>query len=707
MKKQLWILSVILTGSFLLAGNLLAQGLLAQDQPARAPDSAPAAGAGAETAAKGKTPDRAAAYYHFALAHMYEEQVATYGRSELANKAIEEYRAAIDADPTSAYLTSGLAELYAKTGRIRDAVVEAQDIIKRNPNNLEARRLLGRIYLRSLGDMQAGSGSESVLKLAIEQYEQIVRLQPDSMDDHLLLGRLYRLNNDLQKAENEFKTAVKLQPDSEEAVTTLAYLYNELGDTARAAQVLSSVPGAERSAKLYSALGYTYEQQKQYKEAVEAYRHAIELDRDNLDAIRGLAQNLLNDGQADAALEQYKVIADANPEDAQTYVRIAEIYRKQGKFDLALDNLKKAETMVQDSVEVPYNIAAIYQAQGRYDEAIPIMRDLLKKSEKPEGKYSNGEKSNRAVFLERLGTIYRDQGNNASANETFREIVALGGDDNVERGYQQIIDTWREAKEWQKALDTAKEAVQKLPSPQLKMVLALQEADMGQADKALKDVHAMLKGDANSANDDREVYLTLAQMNTRLRRFSDADQALDKAEQLSTKTEDKEYVWFLRGSNFERDKHYAEAEEQFKKVLASDPEHASALNYLGYMLADQNMKLEEAFEYIKRAVDLDPTNGAYLDSLGWAYFRLGKFELAEENLLKASQRINTDPTVHDHLGDLYQKTGRLKMAATNWERALSEWNRDIAADVDPADPVRVQKKLDSAKMRLAKEEGAK
>jgi tetratricopeptide (TPR) repeat protein len=714
MKKQLWILSVVLTGSFLLAQDLPAQGLLAQslltqDQPARAPDSAPAAVAGAETAAKGKPPDRAAAYYHFALAHMYEEQVATYGRSELANKAIEEYRAAIDADPTSAYLTSGLAELYAKTGRIRDAVVEAQDIIKRNPNNLEARRLLGRIYLRSLGDMQAGSGSESVLKLAIEQYEQIVRLQPDSMDDHLLLGRLYRLNNDLQKAENEFKTAVKLQPDSEEAVTTLAYLYNELGDTARAAQVLSSVPGAERSAKLYSALGYTYEQQKQYKEAVEAYRHAIELDRDNLDAIRGLAQNLLNDGQADAALEQYKVIADANPEDAQTYVRIAEIYRKQGKFDLALDNLKKAETMVQDSVEVPYNIAAIYQAQGRYDEAIPIMRDLLKKSEKPDGKYSNGEKSNRAVFLERLGTIYRDQGNNASANETFREIVALGGDDNVERGYQQIIDTWREAKEWQKALDTAKEAVQKLPSPQLKMVLALQEADMGQADKALKDVRGMLKGDANpaNANDDREVYLTLAQMNTRLRRFSDAEQALDKAEQLSTKTEDKEYVWFLRGSNFERDKHYAEAEEQFKKVLASDPEHASALNYLGYMLADQNMKLEEAFGYIKRAVDLDPTNGAYLDSLGWAYFRLGKFELAEENLLKASQRINTDPTVHDHLGDLYQKTGRLKMAATNWERALSEWNREIAADVDPADPVRVQKKLDSAKMRLAKEEGAK
>ena len=698
MKKQFWIVSVVLTGSF----------LLAQNQPAHVTDS-PAA-AGSQSAAKGKTPDRAAAYYHFALAHMYEEQVATYGRSELANKAIDEYRAAIDADPTSAYLTSGLAELYAKTGRIRDAVVEAQDIIKRNPNNLEARRLLGRIYLRSLGDMQAGSGSESVLKLAIEQYEQIVRLQPDSMDDHLLLGRLYRLNNDLQKAENEFKTAVKLQPNSEEAVTTLAYLYNDLGDTARATQVLSSIPNTERSAKLYSALGFTYEQQKQYKDAVEAYRHAIELDRDNLDAIRGLAQNLLNDGQTDAALEQYKVIADANPEDAQTYIRIGEIYRKQGKYDLALDSLKKAESMVPDLLEAPYEMAAIYQAQGRYDEAIPIMRDLLKKSEKPDGKYSNGERSNRAVFLERLGMIYRDQGNNQAANATFREIVALGGDENIERGYQEIIDTWREAKEWQKATDVAKEAVQKLPSSRdLKMVLAAQQADMGEADKALKDVHAMLKGDSSSSSnsDDRQVYITLAQMYTRLRRFSEAEQALDKAEQLSSKPDDKKEVLFLRGSTFEREKRYAESEEQFKKVLASDPQHAPALNYLGYMLADQNMKLEEALGYIKRAVDLDPTNGAYLDSLGWAYFRLGKYELAEENLLKASQKINADPTVLDHLGDLYQKTGRLKLAATNWERALTEWNRTIAAEVDPADVTRVQKKLDSAKMKLAKEEGAK
>jgi tetratricopeptide (TPR) repeat protein len=675
----------------------LAATAVAQQTPV---PSAPAATSKPATMPAPRKLDRAAAYYHYTVAHMYEDQFAVYNRSDLATKAIEEYRLAIDADPTSEYLTSGLAELYAKTGRIRDAVLEAQDILKKDPTNLEAHKLLGRIYLRSLGDVQSGSGSDSVLKLAIEQYQEIIKIEPDNVDDHLLLGRLYRLNNDLQKAENEFKLAVKLQPDSEEAVTTLAYLYNEEGDTARAAEALSSVPDATRSAKLYSALGYTYEQRKEYKKAITAYRKAIELDRDNLDAIRGLAQNLLNDGQTDAALEQYKIIADANPEDAQTYLRMAEIYRKNGQFDLALENLKKAESMVQDSMEVPYNIAAVYQAQGRYDDAAQILQDLVKKTDKADNSYSQGEKNNRAVFLERLGTVYRDNNNEQMAIESFRKMLVLG-DDNAERGYQQIIDTYREAKQWQKATDAAKEATEKLPNDRgLKMVYAAQLADMGQVDAGLDQVKSLLKG----TPEDRDVYITLAQMYTRLKRWPDAEAALDKAAELSTKDEDKEYVDFLRGSTYERQKKFEQAEDVFRKVLVTDPQNAAVLNYLGYMLADRNVKLEEALILIKKAVELDPANGAYLDSLGWAYFRLGKYELAEDNLMKASQHMGMDPTVQDHLGDLYQKTGRLKLAAVHWERALDEWNKTVAAEVDTDNVTSVTQKLESAKMKLAKED---
>src|SRR5579862_930923 len=271
----------------------------APQKPASDQATEPAAPAKDATAAK--HPDRGAAYYHFMMAHMYEEMVSMYGRSDYATKAIEEYRAAIENDPSSDYLNAGLAELYAKTGRIRDAVLEAQDILKRDGNNLEARRLLGRIYLRSLGDMQANNQSQEVLKLAIEQYEQIVKLDPKSVEDHLLLGRLYRINNELLKAESEFKIAVGLQPQSEDAVTTLAILYNEEGDTSRALQVLNAIPEQARTAKLYSTLGYTYEQSKEYGKAVAAYRSAVDQDKDNLDYVRGLAQNLLNDGQTDAA----------------------------------------------------------------------------------------------------------------------------------------------------------------------------------------------------------------------------------------------------------------------------------------------------------------------------------------------------------------------------------------------------------------------
>jgi tetratricopeptide (TPR) repeat protein len=669
-------------------------------QPTSTPEPAPAKSAPAPDAGS-KRVDKAAAYYHFTMAHMYEEEMAAYGRSDLVTKAIDEYRQAIAADPTSEYLSSGLAELYSRTGRIRDAVSEAQDILKRDPQNLEAHRLLGHVYLRSLGDMQGGSGSDNVLKLAIQQYEEIVKLDPRSMDDHMMLGRLYQADNQLQKAEDEEKTAVKLAPDSEDAVMALAMLYNEQGDSTKAAQTLAAVPENNRSAKLYSILGSTYDQQKDYTKAIDAYQHAIALDRDNLDAIRGLADSLLNSGQTDKALQQYKVIADANPEDARTYIRMAEIYRKQGKLDVAIQNLKKASSLVKDDERISYELAEIYQAQGRYDDATQQMENLLKSSEKADNKYTQEEQDNRAIFLERLGSVYRDNNNEQAALDTFQKMLTLG-DDNAKRGYQEIIDTYRQAKQWQKATDTAKEASQKMPKDHdLQMVYAGQLADSGQPDAALQQVKSLLSG----SPDDREVYINLATMYSRLKRWQEADAALDKAAQLSTKQEDKDAVEFLRASGYERQKKYDEAEILFRKILNNSPDNAAVLNYLGYMMADRGEKLDEAFNMIKKAVDLEPANGAYLDSLGWAYYKLGKYDLAEDNLIKAAQHLmGADPTVQEHLGDLYQKTGRLKLAAAHWERAVDEWNKTVQPEVDQDALAKVQKKLESAKVRLAQQE---
>src|SRR5690348_2101909 len=300
--------------------------------------------------------------------------------------------------------------------------------------------------------------------------------------------------------------------------------------------------------------------------------------------------------------------------------------------------------------------------------------------------------------------IYREQENYTAAVETFRKMLTLG-DENARSGYQEIIDTYREAKQWPQATAAAKEAVQKMPGDRdLRMVLASQLADMGQQDQAIADVRSMLKGGA----EDRDIYVRLGIIYTRAKRWNDALEALAKAEQLSTKNDDKAYVYFLRGDLYQRQKMFDQAEVQFQKVLSmtptTDPQAAATLNYLGYMNADRGVKLDESLNYIKQALAFEPNNPAYLDSLGWAYFKLGKYDLAEENLTKAAVHMSSDPTVQQHLGDLYQKTGRLKLAAAHWDRAVQEWNKTVPAEQDQEAFAKVQQKLESARVKLAKED---
>ena len=127
------------------------------------------------------------------------------------------------------------------------------------------------------------------------------------------------------------------------------------------------------------------------------------------------------------------------------------------------------------------------------------------------------------------------------------------------------------------------------------------------------------------------------------------------------------------------------------------------LNYLGYMLADRNVRLEEALKLINQAVELEPDSAAYLDSLGWVYFRMGKLEEAETNLRRSLQRSPHDATVRDHLGDVLFKRGKLREAIAEWQLSLKEWEASSPADKDPAEIAKVNKKLEGAKVRLARE----
>ncbi len=654
----------------------------------------------AKPAAPATVPDRAASYYHYGLARLYEDMAVNAGRSDYATQAVEQYKLALDADPNSRLLQDGLADLYFKIGRIREAVTAAQDQVTKDPNDIEAHTLLGKVYLRSLGDMQSTQSGQMLL-LAIGEYEKLAQLKPADVETHLLLGQLYGLNHDSAKAEAQFKLAQGLDANSEEVALNMARLYSEQGDPKRAAEVLNAIPVEDRSPRIEFALGASYEQMKKNKDAIAAYHRALDLDPDNLDTERGLSNALLADGQLDEALKVLTGIVAAEPQDWQSQIHISEIERRQGHYDQALKTLEKAKTLAPDSLELTYNEALIYDSLGRYDDAITVLTKLVLDTEHADGKYSDGEKSNRSIFLDRLAVIYREENKTAEAVATYKKLVALGSD-YVKSGYSGQVDAYRDAHQWKEATVVAAEVAKALPNDHaVQLMYAGQLADTGQVDQGIALAKAQLAL-TTGMPDERDSHLALATMYTRLKRWQEASAELDKAEALATKPDDKLYVYFLRGSLYDRQKMYEPAEAEFRKALAIDPQNATILNYLGYMFADRGVRLPEALALIRKAVELDPQNGAFLDSLGWVYFKSGQYTLAEENLRKANERINTDPTVHDHLGEVYEKTGNLKMAVAQWERSMTEYASSLPADADPVDVSKVQHKLENARVKLAK-----
>ncbi len=677
----------------------------AQSAVAKADSSAPNKTTQAKAAPVApQSSDRAKAYFHAGMAAIYEEQAMNTGRPEFASHAIEEYKAALNADPGSPDLNNALADLYLRTGRTREAEATARGLLAADPNNVDAHKLLGRIYLRQLGEAQnavsSASPSGNTLDKAIAEFEKIVELQPKSVEDHMLLGQLYSVKHQTKKAEEQFQIAQGIDPDSEDVVLNLARLYAENGDIAHAAQVIEAVPAADRSAKMEFALGAAYDQLKRSKDAIAAYQRAADQEPGDLRTTAALAQALLSDNQLDAALKQFKALAAADPENAETFVRISEIQRRQGKYEEALATIRKARKKDPNSLEAGYNEGLLLDVLGRYDDSADVFSHMVELTSHANGAYTTEEKNNRGIFLERLGAVYHEQNKVDLAIATYQKMIALGGDMAL-RGYQGQVDTYRDAKMFDKAIAVSREAAAADPrNSDLKLMLAGELTDEGKADEGI----AMARSLLDNSSKDRTVWLTLAQMYTRLRRWKDAEDALNKAEALTTKKEDRVYLLFLRGALAERQKHLDPAERYFREVLAIDPNNAMTLNYLGYMLADKGTRLTEALSLIRKAVELEPMNGAYLDSLGWAYFKLGQYEMAEANLRQAAERDQTDPTVHDHLGDLYEKTGRIRLAAAQWELSLSEFSKSAAADVEPSEVAKVQKKLENARVKLAKED---
>jgi tetratricopeptide (TPR) repeat protein len=644
-----------------------------------------AAGLFAQTGdrAKAPAPDKAAAYYNYAMGHLYADLATAFGnRAEYLNKAIDFYKKAMKDDPAAGFLSEELSDLYIQAGRLREVVRESEEALKASPNDLTARRILGRIYVRLVGDPNQRGLNTKMLEQATEQYKKITELDASDADAWLMLGRLYKMGQNSVDAKVAYEKVLAADPENVDALSGLAMVYSDVGDTAKAAELLKKVSEKNPNLRTLVSLAQAYEQMREYKLAAQTLKRAAELQPENPELQRELASTLLQADELEEALEIFNEIVAQEPKDVQSWLRISQIHRQQNRMEKAWEAHRKAAALEPNNIEIRYDAVNLFEAQGKLPEAIAAMKEVLNDNlTKGTG---TAEKANRAMLLERLGLLYRNNNQHAEAVKTFREMGQLDPKQIGPRAAAQIVDTWRQSREYQKSVQEADEALKLYPNDRMiRLVRATSLVEIGRGKEAVEEIKSMLTGSAS----DRDTHLQLAQLHDRLRNFGEMAKSLDAAEKLSTTPEEKEAVWFSRGAMFEKQKKFDEAEREFRKVLEANPNNASALNYLGYMFADRNVRLQEAEKLIVKALEQDPGNGAYLDSLGWVQYRLGRYQEAEDSLVSASQKVPQDPTVQDHLGDVYL-------------RASSEAERELV------DITKVQKKLEGAKTRLARETGA-
>ncbi len=623
------------------------------------------------------------AYYHFAKARSLDGS----GQWE---EAIEEYQKALELDPTNSVIYSEMATTYYRHRQVDEAIEYGQRAVRADEDNLDAHELLGSIYTNMLSNAGAGGTvAPEMIDRAIEEFEQIVRIDPNERQSYLMLGRLYRFKNDPERAAQVYRDFLEIQPGSEEGAISLAELQMDAGNVREAVEILAKFTEEQQASQAaLSTLGEAYSRLEEFDKAADTYEKALVLDRDNVDLLRARAQSLFFADRLEEAAGGYRQLLESEPEDALAMMRLGQIYRQQMKFEAAREQLQNASRLVPESSEIHFNLALVDRDDGRFADSLEGIEKLLEDTERPNARYTRAERQNRRVFLTHVAIINTMLEQFDGAVAAFDQINSMDTDpDGTVDSY--IVDTYRTAKDLGRAAERNGQALEQFPdNRQLQLQHADIIAEQGEVEAGITALREM----TTDGEEDLQIYSAMVGI---LQREKDYEAAQDVLNEAKEHFNEDDQVHFLQGALYEQQKDYDAAEEAFRQALELDADNPAVLNYLGYMLADNNTKLDEALTMIQTAVETDPINGAYLDSLGWVYHRLGQMELAERFLKRALLFAASDPTIHEHLGDVYEETGR-------FDEARAEYERSVELAEDPEERHKVQKKLDDLRSGRAR-----
>jgi tetratricopeptide (TPR) repeat protein len=642
-------------------------------RPAASPSASPAANQQQQLVSPVPRETRAKAYAKLLEGQRYVSRARTSGgiTREGLVAAQSAFRQAAELDPTLSEAHTALAELaFFFLDDQPAAERHARNALAINPDNFGAHRLLSRLYSLRAGTDAAQFKREDA-DLAVAELREVLRLDPNDAEALALLGEFYSLTGREAEAAELFRRWVGAPSTLDQQFYRAATRGQELSPEAAWGRLAQSLLKLGRNA-----------------EAIDALRQALAADPENQNFLRLLARAVEAGGDSGAAMAELKRLAATYPDSAPLTSLYARSLARAGRVDEAVAALRAAAARAgtDKRAQLTDELAQMLSESMRYDEAVAALEELLKSRGVADAPLvADTDKEFASGYLERIVNVQRQAGREADALRTVERMRRLLGPSSVMADYYQVT-VLRDQGKRKEALDAVRAARLRQPDhPALLRLEAATLAELGQVEEAAQLLRARLSG--NSAQD-YQTQLTIASVYLEAGRAKEAVAAATRLVEM-TPAEQPELMkqsLVMLSSAQERAGDFKGAEESLRRILARDPEDPTALNNLGYFLTERGERLQEALEMIKRAVRAEPANASYLDSLGWAYFKLGQLDEAERHLADAARRNQRSVAIQEHLGDLHQRRGRTEDARAAWRKALS-------LSVEAAETARLKAKI--------------
>jgi tetratricopeptide (TPR) repeat protein len=672
-----------------------ARPLAATGSPATAAAAAPAPGS--PTTALPPTSDAAApGDFEFLIANLL-------AGDGMLSEALSAFEEAEKTHPDSAYIHLEHSQLLARlaqaarlpgaqTSYLRKAAEEVSKARQIAPENLDVLRGVGFVYL------ELASQDPAALKTALAALATVHESDPEDLQTAISLGRLYLEQQQPAKAAEVFREVIRQAPQQRAAYALLveALLRDDKGKDAEA--VLSQILGFEPAAlEARLTLAELEGRRNDYAAVLATLTAAPEPERDDPRLQRQLAWAYYLTGDVDLALATVEPLlrarsspsapsvdpAGADPDDLQLLLLKGLALAAQGRNQEAGELLEKLRGTRPTDSALAGILSRVLERAGRPDEAARVLAEL------DAGLAKAGKQDEERQARLELAQVYYDAKQWDRVSETLQPLLRLGAKEAAAAREPAVLlaaDAMVQRKSYAEALELLDKDQTRPPSPSLVAKRAEVLFRAGREAEALRHLQ-----DLAGAQDPHSA-LAAAEAYQRLDKYTESIPVLEKLVARSDgglAAPGSKAAHFLLGAAYERSGKREQAVAEFRRLLDSDPEYHAALNYLGYMFAERGEHLDEAQKLIEKAVALEPDNGAYVDSLGWVYYRLGRFEQARATLERATRLETADGTVQEHLGDVYGAMGQRDRAGEAYRRAIA------LEAADPAKAEAVRRKLDS------------